>query len=240
MKRILLVLLFLLVIVPSFAQKKAFTLPDLYKVKNVESPQFSPDGKRIAFVVAENFLDKGKSNADVYVMNADGSDLRRLTSDPATDNSPRWSPDGKSLLFVSNRKEGSQVWTLPMDGGEPRRLTSFSTETGNPIWLADGKHIGFSSMVFPECGADDSCNKKNDEGLSSGTTQAHMADRLFYRHWTFWKDGKRSHILVFDIDKGTYLDLTPGDFDAPYWSTSGGGFAFSPDGKELCFKSRFQ
>jgi dipeptidyl aminopeptidase/acylaminoacyl peptidase len=237
MKRMLFALLSFLIVASSAAQKKAFTLADLYKVKNVESPQFSPDGKRIAFVIGESFLEKGKSDADICVMNADGSDVRRLTSDPATDNTPRWSPDGKSLFFVSNRKEGSQVWILPMDGGEPKRLTSFSMETDNPMWLADGKHIGFSSMVFPECGADDACNKKNDEGLSSGTIQAHMADRLFYRHWTFWKDGKRSHILVFDVDKGTYLDLTPGDFDAPNWSTSGGGFAFSPDSKELCYSS---
>jgi hypothetical protein len=117
---------------------------------------------------------------------------------------------------MSARKEGSKVWMLLMDRGEPKRLTSFSMRTDNPT-------RGFSSMVFPECGADDACNKKNDEGLSSGTIQAHMADRLFYRHWAFWKDGKRSHIFVFDIDKGTFLDLTPGDFDAPYWSTSGGG-----------------
>jgi dipeptidyl aminopeptidase/acylaminoacyl peptidase len=237
MKRIVFAVLSFLIVASSSAQKKAFSLADLYKVKNVESPQFSPDGKRIALVVGESFLEKGKTNANIYVMNADGSNVRRLTSDPATDNTPRWSPDGKSLLFVSNRKDGSQVWVLPMEGGEPKRLTSFSMETGTPMWLADGKHIGFSSMVFPECGADDSCNKKNDEGLSNGTIQAHMADRLFYRHWTFWKDGKRSHIFVFDIDKGTYLDLTPGDFDAPYWSTGGGGFAFSPDGKELCYSS---
>ena len=112
MKRIAVTLLSFLIILPSAAQKRAFTLADLYNVKNVERPQFSPDRKRIAFVVGESFLEKGKTNADIYVMNADGSNIRRLTSDPATDNAPRWSPDGKSLLFVSNRKDGSLMESM--------------------------------------------------------------------------------------------------------------------------------
>ncbi len=62
-----------------------------------------------------------------------------------------------------------------------------------------------------------------------------MADRLLYRHWTSWKDGRRSHILLFNIQQKTYRDLTPGDFDAPAFSLGGVGFTFSPDGREICF-----
>jgi len=94
MKKIFLIALFLFFAMPALSQKRAFTLPDLYKLKTVSDPQFSPDGKRIAFVVSESFLDKGKSNQDIYVMNVDGTNIRNLTNNPSADNHPRWSSDG--------------------------------------------------------------------------------------------------------------------------------------------------
>lgn len=218
------------------AQKRAFTIADLYRIKSVDDPRFSPDGKRVAFTVREDFLASGKSNADIYVMNADGSNIIRLTSDPASDNHPRWSPQG-DLLFHSSRKGGQQVWMIPAAGGEPRQVTAFSTGVGDAEWVGNGSRIGFTSFVFPECGADNDCNKRNNDGLSGGTVQAHMADKLLFRHWSFWKDGKRTHTFVYDLQNGSYADLTPGDFDAPSFSTGGGGIAFSPDGKELCITS---
>ena len=168
--------------------------------------------------------------------------LRRLTSDSASDSHPSWSPDGKSVLYVSTQTEGSQAWSVPADSGEPVQLTHFAMGASDAVWTADGKHIVFTSDVFPECGGDNDCNKKNDDGISNGPIHAHMADRLLYRHWTSWKDGKRSHILIFDVESKKYIDLSPGDFDAPVFSLGGGGFALSPDGKEilLCIEPRCQ
>ncbi len=237
MKFYISILLSFLFISPLPAQKKAFTIADLYKLKTVDSPQFSPDGKHIAFTVREDFLETGKSNTEIYLMNADGSNIRRLTDNPAADTRPRWSPDGKSILFTSNRKDGSQAWLLPLDGGEARQLTSFKMEVDNLDWLPGGKLMTFSTLVFPECGADNDCNSKNEDGLNDGTVQAHMADKLLYRHWTFWKDGKRAHTFLYNPETKKYVDLTPGDFDWPSFSTGGGGFAFSPDGAELCVTS---
>ena len=237
MKKFLLALLALAVASTATSQKKPFAIEDLYKIKGVASPQFSPDGKRISFAVTEYTLAEGKSNTEVYVMDADGTNLRRLTNNPAADNSPRWSPDGKSLLFLSTRKDGTQAWLLPLDGGDPTQVTKFATGVSDVCWTSDGKHLIFASDVFPECGADNDCNKKNDESMSGGPVQAHMADHLLYRHWTSWKDGKRSHIIAFDVDAKSYTDLTPGDFDAPVFSLGGGGLAVSPDGKEVCFAS---
>ncbi|MEK7248940.1 MAG: S9 family peptidase, partial [Bacteroidota bacterium] len=237
MKSLLTLILSLLVINPTLSQKRAFTIADLYRIKTVENPRFSPDGTKIAFTVKEDSLEKGKSNTEVYVMNSDGSGVKRLTDNPAADTKPRWSPDGKSLLFTSTRKDGSQAWLVPAEGGEAKQLTSFAMEVENLDWVPGGKLIAFSTMVFPECGADNDCNKKNEDGLSNGPIQAHIADRLLYRHWTTWKDGKRAHTFAYNLEKQTYLDLTPGDFDWPSFSTDGGGFVFSPDGAELCVTS---
>jgi dipeptidyl aminopeptidase/acylaminoacyl peptidase len=108
----------------------------------------------------------------------------------------------------------------------------------DPVWLPDGKRILFYSEVFPECGADGDCNKDLDKDLSEGVVQAHLADDLLYRHWTSWKDGKRLHTLIYNIETKEYTDLTPGDMDAPEYTAGGHmGFDVSPDGEELCVTS---
>jgi dipeptidyl aminopeptidase/acylaminoacyl peptidase len=237
MRKVLVVVLLIMSAGIGFGQKKPFAIEDLYKIKSVSNPQISPDGKKIAFVVAESNLQKGKTNSELYVIDADGSNLKRMTNNPASDAHPRWASDGKSILFTSSRKDGQQAWLLPADGGEPKQLTTFSMGVSDPEWMENGKSFIFTSDVFPECGADDACNKKNDTGLSEGPIKAHMTDRLLYRHWTSWKDGKRTHTFVFDIGKNSTVDLTPGDYDAPAFSVGGGGFGISPDSKELCFES---
>ncbi|HMK38685.1 MAG TPA: S9 family peptidase, partial [Bacteroidota bacterium] len=223
---------------PANAQKRAFTIADLYRIRSVEDPQISPDGGTIAFVVKEDDLAGGKSHAAIYAMDTGGGNLRRLTAGTGSDTHPRWSPDGSSLLFLSTRNKGAQAWIIPGGGGEPKQLTDFSAGVGDPEWTADGAGIVFDSDVYPECGADDDCNSRTGDAWSGGPLAAHMADGLLYRHWTSWRDGRRTHMLVFNRTAGTYTDLTPGDFDSPPFSLGGVGFALSPDGKEICFVSQ--
>ncbi len=237
MKSLMVLLIGCIVFSPAPAQKRPFTIDDLYALRTIEGPQISPDGRRIAFVVHEDHLSRGTGNSDIYLMRTDGSDLRRMTNSAGSDNSPRWSPDGRNILFLSTRKKGTQAWLLPVDGGEPQQITDFSPGVGDPLWTADGRGFVFSTDVFPECGASDSCNNANADVMANGPLKAHMADHLLYRHWTAWKDGKRSHILFFDMQLKSYRDLTPGDWDAPAFSLGGGGYAVSPDGRELCYAS---
>ncbi len=222
---------------PAESQKKPFTIADLYRLRAVEDPNFSPDGKQIAFVVRESNLEKGTTNSEIYLINVDGSDLRRMTNNESSDTHPRWSPDGSEILFLSTRTQDSQVWLLPARGGEPRQLTNFSSGAGSPIWAPDGKHVTFSSDVYPDCGVDDSCNKAVAASVQQGPLHAYMTDRLLYRHWTSWKGGKRTHTLTYNLESKQYLDNTPGEYDAPAFSLGGTGFAYSPDGRELCYVS---
>src|SRR5947207_2613203 len=134
MKSLIISLLVISVITFSPAQKRAFTITDLYKVKSIADPQFSPDGKKIAFTVTESFLAEGKTNAEVYIADADGSNPKNVTNNAASDNHPRWSPDGKRLMFVSSRSNGDQIWLLPASGGDPVQLTDISTGAGDPAW----------------------------------------------------------------------------------------------------------
>ena len=238
MRRFFLAALLLAISLPAQAEKRAFTLEDLYKLKSVKDPQISTDGNQIAYVVTSYNLSKGESDSDIYLIHADGGDVHQLTFSPEADSHPRWSPDGKSLMFVSTRKDGNQIWLLPMNGGDARQITTVSTGVSNPVWSPNGQYIAFASEVFPECGADEECNEKIKESVDNGPIQAHLADELLYRHWNFYQDGKYSHVLVIDVESGEVRDLTPGYFNSPPFSLGGeSGFVFSPDSKEICYVS---
>lgn len=238
MKSTLSLMVFLFALTICRAQKNAFTIADLYKIKSITDAQISPDGKQVAFVLKEYFLEKGTSNSDIYLMNSNGSNIRRLTFHKSADNHPRWSADGNNILFVSDRSGTSQIWELPVTGGESQQLTEFALPVNNPMWSPAGGKIVFSSRVFPECGASSQCNASIRKGLEDGPLQAHMADHLFYRHWDFWKDGKRSHVMVLDLKQNDIIDVTPGNYDSPSFSLEGGaGYDISPDGSQICFVS---
>jgi dipeptidyl aminopeptidase/acylaminoacyl peptidase len=219
------------------ADKAPFGIDALYQLKSMSDPQWSPDGKQVLFTVSTHELSKGKSNTDIYVINADGENLRQLTRADASDAHPRWSPDGKSFLFVSSREGSAQVWVMPIDGGEPHAVTKISTGASDPAWSPDGTRIAFVSRVYPEHGADDAANAAEQKSRDDSTITAHIADHLLYRHWTFYADGTRNHILVTTVETGEVIDVTPGDFESPAFELGGPGFAWSPDGREICFVS---
>jgi dipeptidyl aminopeptidase/acylaminoacyl peptidase len=155
--------------------------------------------------------------------NVDGTGARALTPGKKIDASPSFSPDGRSILFTSNRSGTQQLWTLPVDGGEARQLTDFALGLDGPVWSPDGRFIACTTEVFPEVGIDVDKNKKIAKGLDDGKTKVHVADELLYRHWTSWHDGKRTHIVLVDAKSGAVVrDLTPGKWEAPIFRRGGG------------------
>ncbi|MBW2733988.1 MAG: S9 family peptidase [Deltaproteobacteria bacterium] len=221
---------------PAARRRKPFSIEALYKLKRPSDPRFSPDGKTLVFVLTRYDLAAGSDNSDIYAMDADGKNLRRMTRDPASDTSPRWAPDSQSFIFISTRKDGAQLWRMPVAGGEAEQLTRIATGVSSPVLAPGGKRVAFVSRVFPEYGADDVKNKAALDAQEKNPIKAHIADDLLHRHWTHYRGGRRSHVLLFDLRTRELIDLTPGDFDSPAFSEQP-GFAFSPDGKELCFVS---
>jgi dipeptidyl aminopeptidase/acylaminoacyl peptidase len=127
---------------------------------------------------------------------------------------------------------------MPVDGGEARRLTDFPMDLQNPVWSPDGRWIAVQAEVYPECGGDAECNRTIANSVAGGPLTARMTDELLYRHWTAWREDRFTHVLLIDAESGRIVkDLTPGRWDSPTFSVGGGGFAFSPDGRELCVVS---
>ncbi len=220
------------------AAKRAFTIEDLYRLRPVKDLILSPDGRTVIVTVTDRNLPKAQSSSHIWMIDATSGATRQLTFHEKGESSPALSPDGKQLAFISARDGAANLFLLPLDGGEAHKLTDISTGAADPLWSPDGKWIAFSSDVYPECGADDACNKKVSDHWSKGKLQAHMADALLYRHWTDWKDGKRTHVMLADAATGKVRDLTPGDFDAPPFQLAGSlQYDFSPDGAELAFAS---
>ncbi len=228
----------LLLVLPCRADKRAFTIEDLYRLRGIEDLHVSPDGQTIVFTLRTDDLPRARRVRHIWMMDADGKNARQFTNGEKGESSPVFSPDGKRIAFISSRDGSDNLYLISASGGESRQLTKISTGVADPLWSPDGQRIAFSSDVYPECGADDACNKKIDERWSKGPLHAHMASTLLYRHWTTWKDGKRTHILLARVSNGETRDLTPGDFDSPPFQLGGPlQYDFSPDSTELVFDS---
>ena len=139
---------------PAFAQKRNITEKDLFNFVWIGDPQVSPDGSRVAFIRVTVNDKKDGYNTAIWTVTTATGETRQLTNGPR-DTSPRWSPDGKFLLFtrapeVSGRVEPPQLFMLAMGGGEPFQFTTLPRGAGGPQWSPDGKMILFYNSATPE------------------------------------------------------------------------------------------
>jgi len=141
-------------------QPTAWTAALTLKVKRVGSVQVSPDGKRVVYAVREAILDNDKSEyrTHLYLANADGSNARPLTQGEKSCDDPQWSPDGKTIAFVSSRSGKKNLWAIPAEAGEAVQLTTMKGNVGGYKWSPNGKSLAFTAMDAPT--ADELFGKK--------------------------------------------------------------------------------
>ena len=225
--------------------KHPFTFEDMMQLKRVGEPAVSPDSKWVAFSAIDVSLEANTKTPHLWIVAVGGGDAKRLTpANGAGEDRLRFSPDGKRVIFESPHNGGStQIFVQDFDTaggaltGEAKQVTNISTEASGGIWSPDGKSVLFVSGVFPDC-KDDTCNKQKDDERAKSKVKAMTFDRLMFRHWTAYDNGKRSHLFLVPIEGGVAKDLTPGEHDVPPFSLGGQDqYQFSPDGKEIVYTS---
>ena len=190
-----------------FAQKRAMTIEDLWSIRRIKEIAVSPDDRWIAFAATQYDMTNNSKETDIYIVSSNGGTSRRLTTNPASDSRPRWSPDGELLAFISERNGKPQIFVIPMAGGEAHQIAKVATGVDDFIWSPDGKHIAFISKIKLES------DTSKDRDLTD--VEARIVDKIPFRHWNRWLDNQRSHLFVMDITRETVWDITPGDYDTP-------------------------
>ena len=223
----------------SFAQtKRAMTIDDLITAIRVSEPRISPDGKQVVFTRTTTALDSGRRNADVWSVPADASaPSKELIGGDKTENSPRFTPDGRHIAFISNRDGAAQVYLADAGGGGVKQVTKVSGGVQPPLVMSpDGKRVAFVSDVYPQC-KDEECNRRTREALEKDPVKVRLLTGLPFRHWDEWRTNIRHHVFVADLDTGEARDVTPGDYDSPPHFYEDGGIVFAPDSRTIAFVS---
>jgi dipeptidyl aminopeptidase/acylaminoacyl peptidase len=201
---------------------RALTAGDLvYRMRSVSDPQLSPDGQWVAYTVTSTDSAKNRRDVDIWMTSWDGAQTIRLTASPERETTPRWSPDGRSLAFLSDRQDGDgdQVWLLDRRGGEARRLTHLKGGVDDLAWSPDSRRLALVATVDLDTTA------KAD----SAEQRPIVIDRyLFKEDVTGYLTTERSHLLALDVASGRVDTLTTGtaDDDQPSWSPDGTRIAF--------------
>jgi dipeptidyl aminopeptidase/acylaminoacyl peptidase len=201
-------------------------LNDIYRLREVSAPELSPDGSWVAYTVSVPDTVKDQADQDVWMASWDGRTNLRLTTSKSREHTPRWSPDGRYLAFLSDRedpREVEQIWVLNRAGGEAERLTDLPGGVSEYTWSPDGKRIALvASDPDPDSAA-----------VTPDTTQrTHrpiVIDRFqFKEDETGYLDARRSHLYLFEVASRKAEILTPGvsDEQAPSWSPDGRSIAF--------------
>jgi dipeptidyl aminopeptidase/acylaminoacyl peptidase len=216
-----------------------FTVHDLLAMERISDPQASPDGRQVVFVNRVTDFEENKGRTDLWLVNVDGSGLRRLTTHKAGSSAPRWSPDGKSIWFLSSRSESAQVWKLAVDGGEAEQVTDLALDVNGFLLSPDAAQLVIALEVFPDCETPAQTKERLEE-QEKRKASGRIYEQLFIRHWDTWKDGRRSHLFSMPVSGGEPVDLMKGmEVDVP--SKPFGGMeevTLAPDGKSIVFAAR--
>jgi dipeptidyl aminopeptidase/acylaminoacyl peptidase len=220
------------------AELHPFSVQDMLAMDRISDWQVSPDGRRIVFSVSVTDQEANRRRSDIYLARVDGSGIRRLTTDPANDVQPYWSPDGNTVFFLSSRSGSIQVWRMSSEGEEAKPVTQLPLAVDALKVSPDGKFLVLSMAVIP--GKSPEETRKILDAKEQSKSSGMIYDRLFVRHWDAWEDGTRNHLFVFPLPSGPVRDLMP-EMDADCPSKPFGGaeeYAIAPDGSSIVFSAK--
>jgi acylaminoacyl-peptidase len=203
---------------------------DVFEMEVAADPRISPDGSRVVYVRQGFDIMTDRRRTALWMLNGDGSDHRALTDGNSSVSSPRWSPEGDRLLYVSSEGGSSQIFVRWMDSGQVAELTNLTASPGNLSWSPDGRWIAMT-MHVPEPQPTFARMPAKPEGAQWNDPPL-VIDRLRYR-----ADGRgylprgHTHVFVMPAEGGTPRQVTSGDFD------HGGRLSWTPDSRAIVFSA---
>jgi dipeptidyl aminopeptidase/acylaminoacyl peptidase len=220
---------------------------DLAALDRYSSPTLSPDGRVLVFAKRTVDLAANKSSTGLWIENLvarDAAPPKRLTPDGWNVNSPAFSPDGKSVYFLSAKSGSQQLYVMPARGGEPKQVTDYPVDVGGYKLSPDGKRVALAVELFVDCKADLDCTKKRLDDTAARKSSGVLYDKIFVRHWDTWADGRLNRIVVAPLPaEGTTKAATLvgadviGDVPSkPFGDMS--EMTWSPDGASLVLSAR--
>lgn len=220
---------------------------DLATLDRYSSPTLSPDGRVLVFTKRSVDFDANKSSTGLWIENLvarDAAPPKRLTPEGWNVNSPAFSPDGKSVYFLSAKSGSQQLYVMPAGGGEPKQVTDYPLDIGGYKLSPDGTRVALAVELFADCKADLDCTKKRLDDTAARKSSGVLYDKIFVRHWDTWADGRLNRIVIAPVsDKGTTRAATLvgadiiGDVPSkPFGDMS--EMTWSPDGASLVLSAR--
>ena len=226
------------------AEPHPFQVRDLLALDRIADARVSPDGARVVYTRRTTDLEQNRGRKNLWVVDLAGGEPVQISRHPENEDAPRWLPDSKTILFLQKHAGAVQVWQTSIDGAEPTQVTHFPVDVDSFIVSPDGKTLAFAAEIYPECNGSDplactAAKLEQEHAKSRGSGQLYK--RLFVRHWDTWKDGRRSHLFVWNLDgSAPALDLSRSlDADVPSKPFGDADeWAFSPDSRTLVFSAR--
>jgi dipeptidyl aminopeptidase/acylaminoacyl peptidase len=221
------------------AQTVPFTAERMWSLDRLGEPALSPDGKFAVLPVTHYDVAENKGFTDLWLIPTAGGPARQLTSDPAPDTQPSFSPDGKWIAFLSKRGEDkqTQLYVIPTDGGEARRVTNIPTGVEAPKWFPDSHRLAFATAIWTDLVRWEDQAARMQERQESKMT-ARVWDHAPIAYWDHLLDDREEHLFSIDVNGGEPVAITRlSGYALSRQEVDDFSYDISPDGLEVAFSS---
>lgn len=208
-----------------------FSARDVFELEYATDPQIAPDGEHIAYVRRSNDIMTDRTRSNIWLLRADGSDHRPLLSGTANYSSPRWSPDGTRLAYLSNEERGSQLYVRWMGTGQTALLTNIQNSASNISWSPNGKTIAFTMNVKFDSKPFSISMPEKPEGAEWSPAFKYVTETRYQADGSGILEPAYSHVFVVPAEGGTPRQLTQGNFNHR------SQLSWTPDSEEILFSA---